>query len=207
MKIERHRTVLARVVGGLPRWWVLPLEMLFTYTCYSRLHWRWFGYVSSFYCTTCHLWFLHVSGSYWTTGRVPVVPHVSFLWAHVSCCGWITCHFFIGSCGIFLLVHVVVSYSTTRHGTVRPRFTFLFGHVAWRYPSTCRIFNSPCVVLWLFHVSCTGSTRCRIFIWSRGLFWFYRVEYNQFIIEVIRDHHYCTDWLYNNSAWQSNNHN
>ena len=61
---------------------------------------------------------------------VSVVPHVSFLWAHVSCCGWITCHFFIGPCGVFLLVHVVVSYSTTRHDTVRPCFTFLFGHMA-----------------------------------------------------------------------------
>ena len=34
-----------------------------------------------------HLWFLHVLGSYWTTCRVPIIPHVSFLWAHVSCYG------------------------------------------------------------------------------------------------------------------------
>jgi hypothetical protein len=27
-----------------------------------------------------HLWFLHVSGFYWTTCRVLVVPHVSFYW-------------------------------------------------------------------------------------------------------------------------------
>jgi hypothetical protein len=108
-----------------------------------------------------HLWFLHVSGSYWTMCRVPVVPHISFLWAHVSCCGWITCHFFIGPYGVFLLVYVVVSYSTTHHDTVRSRFAFLFGHVAWRHLSTCWIFNSPHVMLWLFHVSCTSSSTCR----------------------------------------------
>ena len=82
-------------------------------TCYNRLHWRWFGYVSPSYYTMWHHWFLHVLGFYWTTCRFSVVPHVGFLLAQVSCCRWITCHFFIGPCVIFLLVHVSVSYSTT----------------------------------------------------------------------------------------------
>ena len=141
---------------GQPRWRVLSLEMLSTYTCYSRFHWRWFGYVSPCYWTTwsslvlAHFKFLmdHVSD--------PVVPHVSFLLVHVSWCGWITCHFFIGPCGIFLLVHVVVSYSTMHHGTIHPRFAFLFGHVAWWHPSTCWISNSPCV--------CSGNFTCHALV-------------------------------------------
>ena len=69
-----------------------------------------------------HLWFLHISGSYWTTCRDPVVPHVSFLLAHVSCCSWITCHFFIGSSVVFL-------WSTWRdHNT--PQFFLLLDHVS-----------------------------------------------------------------------------
>jgi hypothetical protein len=124
---------------GLPHWWALPLKMLSTCTCYSRLHWWWFGMCHLLIAQRGHLWFLHVSGSSWTTCRVPIVPHVSFLLAHVSCCGWIMCHFFIGPCVVFLLVHMAVSYSTTSHGPVYPYFIFLFGHVAWWLPSTCPI--------------------------------------------------------------------
>jgi hypothetical protein len=63
---------------------------------------------------TCHLliaqrgylWFLHILGSYWTTCRDPVIPHVSFLLAHMLCLRlghvsllhWTKC--------LFLLVHV-----------------------------------------------------------------------------------------------------
>jgi hypothetical protein len=182
---------------GLPRWWALPLEMLSTCTCYSpRVH-AIAGCIGDG-SGTCHLliaqrghfWFLHVSDSYWTTCWVPVVPHVSFLLAHVSCCGWITCHFFIGPCVIFLLVHVTISYSTKSHGTVHPCFVFLFGHMASRLPSMCRILiaHVSCLAI---SVSCTSSSMCRIFIWSHVLSWFYRVVYNQFFIEVIRDRHYC----------------
>ena len=130
MKTDRHRTALVCMaegshVGGCFRW-----------RCFSRVH-AIAGCIRDG-SGTCHLliaqrghlWFLHVLGSYWTMCHVPVVPHVSFLWAHLSCCGWITCHIFIGPCGIFLLVHMAVSYSTTCHGTVRPHFVFLFSHVA-----------------------------------------------------------------------------
>jgi hypothetical protein len=135
----------------LPRWWALPLEMLSICTCYSRLHWWWFGYMSPSYCTT---WpsLVHVSSSYWTTCQVLVVLHVSFLLAHVSCCGWITCQFFIGPCVVFLLVHVAISYLTTSHGVVRSHFVFLFGHVASHLHSTCRIS--------IAHMSCPGYSTC-----------------------------------------------
>ena len=107
--------------------------------------------------------------------------------------------YFYWSHGRFLFDHVSRCYPSMFH--------FLSGHVAWWLPSTCQIFISPRVVPWLFHVSCTGSSTCRIFIWSHGLSKFYRMEYNQFVIKVIRDHHYCIDWQHNYSRWQSNTNN
>ena len=180
MKTEHHRTILACVAGGLPCWWVLPMEMLSMCTCYSpRIH-AIAGCIGDD-SSTCHLlitqrgylWFLHISGSYWTTCRVSVVSHVSFLLAHVSCCGWITCHFIIGPCVVFLLVHMVIFYSTTCHSTVCLCFIFLFSHMASRLPSTCQILiahmSSPSYymyhalvhprVAFIFdHVACPGST-------------------------------------------------
>ena len=98
---------------------------------------------------------------------------------------------------ISLLVHVFVSYLTMHHSIVHPCVIFLYVHMAWQFPSTCRIFNSPHVVPWPIHVSCTGWSTYHIFIRSCGLSWIYRVEYNQFVIEVIWNHHYCTNWLHN----------
>ena len=124
MKIDHHRTLLACVAGG-------------SHTGGS-FHWRCFPRVPAIagciedVSGTCHLvigqrghlWFLHISGSYWTTCRFLVVPHVNFLLAHVSCCSWITCHFFIRPHVVFLLVHFVISYSTMCHGAIHPRFVF-----------------------------------------------------------------------------------
>ena len=196
MKIERHRTVLACVAGGC------HAGGRFRWRCFPRVH-AIAGCIGD--CLgTCHLliaqrghlWFLHVSGFYWTTCRFPVVPHVIFLLAHVSCCRCITCHFFIGPCVVFLLVHVSVSYLTTRHYVVRPRVVFLYVHVAWWFPSMCRIFNGPHVVPWPIHVhalvgpcvvflfdhmACPSSTACR----------------TNYIKKVIRDCHYYTDWQHN----------
>jgi hypothetical protein len=115
-----------------------------------------------------HLWFLHVSGS--SEPRVGFLMfHMSVFYGHVSCCGWVTCHFFIGPCGVFLLVHVVVSYSTTRHGVVRPRVPFLFGRMAWRHPSTCRFLMA--------HVSCPGYFTCHALAPPRAAFLFDHVAY------------------------------
>jgi hypothetical protein len=157
---------------GLSRWWTLPLEMLSMCTCYSpRVH-AIVGCIgdSSGTChllitQRSHLWlFLHVSGSCWTTCRVPGVPHVSFLLTHVSYCGWIMCHFFIRPCVIFLLVHVAVSYSTTSHGADCPRFVFFIRPRVLTTSFHVSDFNSPHVVSRLFHVSCTSSSTYRIFI-------------------------------------------
>ena len=122
---------------GLPRWWVLPLDMLSMCTCYSPCVHAIAGCIGdgSGMCHLIiaqrgHLWFLHVLGSYWTTCHFPVIPRVSFLLPHVSCCYWITCHFFIGPCVVFLLVHVSISYLTTRHYVVRPRGLTLSFHVS-----------------------------------------------------------------------------
>ena len=143
---------------------------------YSRLHWRWFRFVSPYYwrawpsLVLAHFRFLmdHVSGPCCSTCQFSIGTYV-------SCCGWVMCHFFIRPCVVFLLVHVAVSYSTTCHGAVHPCFIFLFGHVAWRLPSTCQIFIShvPChgyftchalvrprVVFLFDHVACPGCTTC-----------------------------------------------
>jgi hypothetical protein len=159
------------------------LEMLSTCMCYSpRVH----AIVSCIEdgLGTCqrliaqrgHLWFLHVSGSYWTTCQVPVVPHVSFLLAHVSYYSWITCHFFIGPCVVFLLVHVAVSYLTMCHGAIRPRFVFLFGHVASRLSFMCRILiahvSSPdyCAChAWFIHVSYFYLIMWLVLVLPRGV--------------------------------------
>ena len=159
----------------LPRWWVLPLEMLSTCTCYSRLHWRWFGYVSHFYCTT------------WPS---LVLARFRFLLVQVSgpCCS--ICPFSIGTRVVLRLGHVLLlhwttyriiigphvrSYLTTRHDAVRPCVIFLYVHMAWWFSSTCWIFNSPCVMPWSIHVAYTGWSTCRIFIWSWGMSWFYYI--------------------------------
>jgi hypothetical protein len=153
-----------------------------------------------------------ISGS--CTYQVLTGPRVGSLFFHMSVFYWHTCHVAVGSRVTSSLDHVCIFIS--------PRGHFLFNHVSRRCPSTFHIFirpcgfmtsfhmsdfNSPCVESWLLRVSCTGSLMCHIFIWSGGLSWFYRVEYNQFIIEVIKDPHCCIDWLHNYLVWQSNNNN
>jgi hypothetical protein len=161
-----------------------------------------------------------VSPSYCTTWLSLVLAPIRFLQDYVSgpCCS--TCQFSIGTRVMLRLDHVSLLHWTMYHIFIGPRGRLLFDHELWHWPSMFRIFirqrglttsfhmsdfNSPHVVSRLFHVSCTGSSMCRIFIWSRGLSWFYRMEYNQFVIEVIRDCHYCIDWLHNYLAWQSSN--
>ena len=130
-----------------------------------------------------HIWFLHVLGYYWTTCRDPIVPHVSFLLAHVSCCGWVTCHFFIGPSVIFLLVHVAWPQYPACLSFTRPRVSMLYVCVSLFYWTTCHALSYPCVFFrfdhmvgwicttyfvcigpralsWLLHVSFTGSSTC-----------------------------------------------
>ena len=124
---------------GLPRWWTLPLDKLSTCICYSpRVHviagciGDGSGTCHLLIAQHGHLWFLHVLGSYWTTCRDLVIPHVSFLLARGSCCGWVMCHFFIGPSVIFLL-------STWRdHNT--PHVFLLLNHVSRCCTSVCQYF-------------------------------------------------------------------
>ena len=116
----------------------------------GRFHWRCFPRVHAIAgCIgdgsgTCHLvirqrghlWFLHVSGSYWTTCRVTVVSHVSFLLAHVS---W--------------LDHVSLLHWTMFRIFIGPRGRFLFDHASWHCPSMFRIFIRPHGLTTSFHVS------------------------------------------------------
>ena len=172
MKTDRHRIALACVAGGM-----LPLEMLSTCTCYSRFHWRWFGYVWPSYCTRGHLWFLHVLGSYWTTCQDLVVPHVSFLLAHVSCCDWVTCHFFIGPSVVFLLVHVAWPQYPTCLSFTRPRVSMLYVRVSVFYWATCRALSYPCFFFWFGHVVGWIYTTYFICIGPHGLSWLLHISF------------------------------
>ena len=123
--------------GGLPRWWVLPLEMLSMCTCYSWLHWRWFGYVSPSYCTM------------WTP---LVLAHFRFLLDHMSGPYSPTCQFF---------------YWHTGHVAVGPCVTSSLDQVSCFYSSTWRDHNTPRVFLLLDHVSRCCMSACQYFIGPR----------------------------------------
>ena len=105
MKTDHHRTALTFMAGGQPCWCVLPLEMLFTCTCYSRLHLRWFGYMSPSYCTTwpslvlacCRFLLDHVSGPYCSTCQFSIGTRVVLWLGHMSLLHWTKCHFFYWS--------------------------------------------------------------------------------------------------------------
>ena len=148
---------------GQPRWRLLPLEMLFMCTCYSRLHWRWFGHVSPSYCTTWpslvldHFRFLldHMSGPCYSTCQFSIGTRVMLWLGHVSFVHWTMCRIFIGPRGHFLFDHVSWCYPSMFHFLIRPR-----GLMTSFYVSD---FISPRVMPWLFHGSCTGSSMCHIF--------------------------------------------
>ena len=116
----------------------LPLEMLSTCTCYSRLHWRWFGYVSPSYCTT------------WPS---LVLARFRFLLDHVlvPCCS--TCQFSTGTHVVLPLDHVSFLHWTTCRIFIGPRVCFLFDHVSRCCPSTCHVFIRPRGLTIFFHVS------------------------------------------------------
>jgi hypothetical protein len=131
------------------------LEMLSMCTGYSRLHWRWFEYVSPCSCT------FHVLNE----------PRVRLF--HISVFYWHTCHLTTGQCVIFLIVHVAVSYLTTCHGAGCPcfifylamwfddfllRIGFLFAHTSCHGYFTCHALVRPRVTFLFDHVVCPGST-------------------------------------------------
>ena len=122
---------------GQPRWRLLLLEMLSTCICYSRLHWRWFGYMSP---------------CYWTTCPSLVLARFRFLMDHVSgpCCS--TCQFSIGTRVVLRLGHVLFLHWTMYHIFIGPRGRFLFDHVSRCYSSTFHFFIRPRGWTTSFHV-------------------------------------------------------
>jgi hypothetical protein len=171
-----------------------PMELLGDM---GQMEWRWFRYVSPSYCIlwpsliiACFRFLLdHVSGSYCSTCQFSIGTYVVLQLDHVTLIHWTKYRILIGPRGCFLFDHESQHCTSTFCFFIRPHGFMTSIHVL--------DFKGPHVMSWLFHVSCTGSSTRRIFIWSRGLSWFYHVEYNQFVIEVIRDHHYCTNWLQN----------
>jgi hypothetical protein len=106
-KIDHHRTALACMVGGSHTGGCFHWRcFLRIYTCYSWLHWRWFG--------TCHLLIAQRGHLGSCMFQVLTRPRVGtllfhmlvFYWHTCRVCGWVTCHFLIGPNVVFLLVHV-----------------------------------------------------------------------------------------------------
>ena len=169
---------------GQPRWRVLPLEMLSTCTCYSRLHWRWFGYVSPFYCTTWSSLVLARFRILMDHMSAPIVSHVSFLLAHVSCCGWVTCHFFIGPCVVFFIGPrgmttipcVSFFYTTTCLDAVYPRVSILLGHMSHPKLPTFLFLIWPRGRMDLYHVFCLYWPTCPVVAVTRVIHWFVHVS-------------------------------
>ena len=167
---------------GLPRWWALLLEMLSMCTWY-RPHVHAIAGCIGDGLGTCHLliaqrgdlWFLHVSGSYWTMCRVPVVPHINFYWHtchvavgsrvtssldHVSYFYWSTWPFLIQPHVMVLFVHVLFFYSATWLDGFLPRVGFLLAHVSCHGYFTCHALVRPCVAFLFDHMAYSGSTTC-----------------------------------------------
>ena len=141
---------------GLPHWWALPLEMLSTCTCYSRLHWRWFGYVSPSYCTT------------WPS---LILAHFRFLLDHVSGPSCSTCQFSTGTYVVLWLDHVSLLHWTMCHIFIGPRGRFLFDHMSRRCPSMFHVFIWPCgfrlpSTCWILiaHMSSPGYCTCHALV-------------------------------------------
>jgi hypothetical protein len=171
-KTDCHRTALACVARGHPRWLLLPLEMLSTCTCYSRLHWKWFEYVSPCYWTTWSYLVLarfrflmkHVLGPYCSICQFSIGTRVVLRLGHVSFLHWTMCRIFIGPHGRFLFDHVsryvLVFDSATWLNDFLPRVRFLLAHMSCHGYFTCHALVRPCVVFLFDHVACPGSTTC-----------------------------------------------
>ena len=199
----------------LPCYWVLPLEMLFTCTCYSRLHWRCFGYVSSSYCTIWsslalarfrflldHMsgpFLFHMSVFYWHTYRVAIGSRVTSSLDQVS--------YFYGPHGVTTILCVSFFYSTTCLDVVRPRVSILLGHVSHPELPTFLFLIRPCGRMDLYHVFCLYWPTCPVLALTHVIHWFvhvsnsylttclcwiYHVHTNHYIRKMILDLHYCT---------------
>ena len=148
------------------------MEMLSTCTCYSRLHWRWFGYVSPSYCTMWPSLVLarfrfimdHMSGPYCSTCLFSIGTRVVLRLGHVSFLHWTMSYFYwpmwpfcIRPCVTVLSVHVSFFYSATWLDDFLPHVGFLLAHVSCHGYFTCHALVHPCVTFLFDHVACPGS--------------------------------------------------
>ena len=128
-------------------------------TWYSRLHWRWFEYVSPSYCTTwpslvlAHFRFLldHVSGPCCSKS---IGTRVVLRLGHVSVLHWTKCRIFIGPHGMTTIPCVSFFYSTTCLDVVRPCVSILLGHVSCPELPTFLFLIWPHSRMDLYHVFC-----------------------------------------------------
>jgi hypothetical protein len=154
---------------GHLRWRLLLLEMLSTCICYSRLHWRWFEYVSP---------------CYWIMWPSLVLARFRFLIDHLSaCCS--TCLFSIGTRVVLRLGHVSFLYWTMYRIFIGPLACFVFDHMSRCCPSMFCFFYSATwldsflsrVGFLLAHVSCYGYFTCYALVRSHVVFLFDHVAY------------------------------
>ena len=175
-KTNHHRTMLACVARGSHAGSCFCWRCFSTCTCYSRLHWRWFGYVSPSYCTTwpslvlaCFRFLLdHMSGPCCSTCQFSIGTHVVLQLGHMSLLHWSKCRIFIGPRGVTTIPHVSFFYSTTCLDSVGPRVSILLDYVSCLELPTCLFSNStmwqdrfvPRILFVLAHVPCHGCYMC-----------------------------------------------
>jgi hypothetical protein len=143
-KTEHHRTILACVAEGLPRWWVLLLEMLSTLHAIAGCIGDGSGTCHRLIAQRGHLWFLHISGSF------------GFLLLHMLVFYGHTCRVAVGSRITSSLDHVAYFYWSMWPFLIRPRVTTLFVHVLNFYLATWLDDILPCVRFLIDRVSCSG---------------------------------------------------
>ena len=144
------------------------MEMLSTCTCYSRLHWRWFGYMSPSYYTTwlslvlARFRFLldHMWGPCCSTCQFSIGTRVVLRLGHMSLLHWIMCSIFIDPRGVTTIPHVSFFYSTMCLDAICPRVSILLGHVSRPKLPMFLFLIRPRGRMDLYHVFCLYWPTC-----------------------------------------------
>ena len=155
----------------------------FQCTCYSRLHWRWFGYMSPSYCTTwsslvlaCFRFLLdHVLGPCCSTYQFSSGAHVVLRFDHVSLLHWTMCCIFISPRDVTTIPRVSFFYSTTCLDAVCPRVSILLGHMSRPELPTCLFLIQARGRIDLYHVFGLYWPTCPILALIRVIHWFIHV--------------------------------
>jgi hypothetical protein len=195
---------------GQPRWRVLPLEMFSTCACYSRLHWRWFRYVSSSYYTTwpslvlTRFRFLldHMSGPCCFTCQFSIDTRVVLWLGHMSLLHWTKCRIFIGPRGMTTIPCMSFFYSTTYLDAVCPRVSILLGHVSCLELPTCLFLIRPHGRMDLYHVFCLYWLMCPVVAVTRVIHWFVYVS-DSYLMCMCRIYHVHTNYYIRENDFRS----